>query len=165
MKSQCIQGRFEQEVLLEAIAPSSPLHHLALKRFEIQSDRMPEERGEILERNRFDVPEVQLPKRMHRGGSAAFIADSHQISFEIERFHATFDADLPALLPWVPKNFVGSDAQGDDRFWAGCRYMPFTFPEPLGVPLPRLASGKSYGLYYKRIYSRFSSKSYTSNQT
>jgi hypothetical protein len=98
MKSQCIQGRFEQEVLLEAIAPSPRLHHLVLKRFEIQSDGMSKKRGKILERDRFDVPAVQHPKRIHRGGSTAFVTDSLQIGFEIERFHATFNADQPALL-------------------------------------------------------------------
>ena len=76
MKPQCIQSCFEQEVVLEAIASSPRSHHLALKRFEIQHDGMSKKRGKILERNRFDVPEVQRPKRIPRGGSAAFIADS-----------------------------------------------------------------------------------------
>jgi hypothetical protein len=108
---------------------------------------------------------VQRPKRMHRNGSAPFIADSLQIGFEIERFHATFDAGQPALLPRCRRILRGQTLTAMIASGRGADTCLPGFPGPLGVPLPRLALGKSYGLLTNGFYSRFSSKSYTSNQT
>jgi hypothetical protein len=108
---------------------------------------------------------VQLPKRMHRGGWAAFIAVSHQISFEIERFHATFDADQPALLPWCRRILRDQTLTAMIASGRGADTCRSRFRNHSAYPCHDSHRGKSYGLYHKRIYSRFSSKSYTSNQT
>ena len=60
------QGRGEECVLLEAVPSSPPVHELGLERLEIESDRAAETNVDVLERNRLEMPEVQLLQQRQR---------------------------------------------------------------------------------------------------
>ena len=74
----------QHAVVLEAIAAAPRLDQLVLQQFDVEPDRQPQQRIQILERDRLRMQELDRAQRLQRRCARPVIADADEIGIEVE---------------------------------------------------------------------------------